>query len=161
VPGWVPKGLREALQLLHLGWPPTDETLVTAWRQRALETHPDRGGDHKTFVAVQAAYEAVQEALKWGLPRAPSGGGWHEDEDDDDEHDSYAAAAYSRFRRGLRRSARGNLWRLWDGKTVTVFAKRGGYHWCISEDDEPTWSRPWSGWPSEEAACQALWRALQ
>jgi hypothetical protein len=160
VPAWVPKGLRDALQLLRLDWPPTGETLVVAWRQRALETHPDRGGDHRAFVSVQAAYEAVREALKWGLPKAPSGGGWHEDDDEDDEHDSYAAAAYAAFRRGMRRSRKGNLWRPWGDRTVTVFAKRGGYHFCISIDDDPHWSR-WAGYPSEEAACQALWGALQ
>jgi hypothetical protein len=157
VPGWVPGGLREALGLLRLGWPPTDETLVMAWRKRALETHPDRGGDHKAFVAVQGAREVVEEALRWGLPRAPSAAGGYGHEE---EHGGYAEAAYARFRAGMRRSRRGNLWREWGGKTVTVFVKRGGHHWCISENDEPRWS-PWAGYPGEEAACQALWRALQ
>jgi hypothetical protein len=161
VPAWVPARLREALQLLRLAWPPTDETLVSAWRKRALEVHPDRGGNHQQFVAVQQAREVVEGALRQGLPKAPSGGGWREDEEEDDEPGSYAAAAYARFCRGMRRSQRGNLWREWDGRTVTVFAKRGGFHWCISEDDEPTWSRPWSGWPTEEAASRALWEALR
>jgi hypothetical protein len=158
----VPGRLREALQLLRLGWPPDEESLTAAWRKRALETHPDRGGDHKAFVAVQGAYEVVQEALKWGLPRAPSGGGWHEDEGEDDEHDSYAAAAYARFRRGLRRSRKGNLWREWRDERVTVFRRQDGrFAWVISdEDDQPRWS-PWAGYPTEEAACQALWGALQ
>jgi hypothetical protein len=157
VPAWVLGRLREALRVLRLGWPPTDETLTSAWRRRALETHPDRGGDHKTFVAVQQAREAVQEALRRGLPTAPSAGGRQED----DERDSHDDAAYARFRRGLRRSRQGNLWRPWGDLTVTVFAKRGGFHWCISEDGEPTWSRPWAGYPTEEAACRALWGALR
>jgi curved DNA-binding protein CbpA len=152
----VPGKLREALQLLRLGWQPTDETLVTAWRQRALETHPDRGGEHKTFVAVQGAYEVVQEALKRGLPREPSAGGYRHEE----EHGSYGDVRYAAFRRGMRRSAKGNLWQPWGRLTVTVFAKRGSYHYCISENDEPHWS-PWAGYPNQEAACQALWRAVQ
>jgi hypothetical protein len=159
LPTWAPTRLREALQLLCLDWPPTDETLVTAWRKAALEAHPDRGCSHKAFVAVEQAREVVEEALKRGLPKAPSGGG--RDESDDDEHDSHAAAAYGRFRCGMRRSQRGNLWRSWGGLTVTVFAKRGGWHFCISEDDVPTWSRPWSGWPSEEKACEALWAEVR
>jgi curved DNA-binding protein CbpA len=158
VPGWAPKGLREALQLLRLGWPPTDETLVTAWRQRALETHPDRGGDHKTFVAVQSAYEVVQEALKRGLPQAPSGS---RDQDDDDGPGSHAAA-YTRFRRGLRRSRKGNLWREWGNERTTVFRRQDGrFAWVVSdEDDEPRWS-PWAGYSTEEAACRAAWGALR
>jgi hypothetical protein len=40
-----------------------------AYRKRALETHPDRGGDADTFRAVHAAYE---EALKRAGRRARS-----------------------------------------------------------------------------------------
>jgi hypothetical protein len=44
-----------------LGVPPsaTDEEVKRAYRQRALETHPDRGGDAEAFRAVQRAYEVA------------------------------------------------------------------------------------------------------
>ena len=35
----------------------SDDELKRAYRRRALETHPDRGGDPSTFRAVQRAYE--------------------------------------------------------------------------------------------------------
>jgi hypothetical protein len=159
VPGWVPGRLREALRLLRLAWPPTGETLVTAWRACALEAHPDRGGSHQAFVAVQQAREVVEEALRWGLPKAPPGGGRH---GDDDEHDSHAAAAYARFRRGMRRSGKGNLWCWWGDERVTVFRRRDGrFGWVVSDEDDQPWWSPWAGFATEEAACRALWGALQ
>ncbi|MBL9026566.1 MAG: J domain-containing protein [Myxococcales bacterium] len=42
-----------------LGLPPeaTVDEIKRAYRRRALETHPDRGGDAEVFRAVQSAYE--------------------------------------------------------------------------------------------------------
>ncbi|HQY63799.1 MAG TPA: J domain-containing protein [Polyangiaceae bacterium] len=44
-----------------LGVPPSasEEEVKRAYRQRALETHPDRGGDAEAFRAVQRAYEVA------------------------------------------------------------------------------------------------------
>jgi curved DNA-binding protein CbpA len=67
---WVPTRLREALHLLALGWPPDEGSLTAAWRKAALANHPDRGGTHESFVAVQQAREVVEEALKRPAPSA-------------------------------------------------------------------------------------------
>lgn len=41
-----------------------------------------------------------------------------------------------RFADGFARSRKGNLWRTWEGKTVTVFAREdGGFAWCIADDE--------------------------
>jgi curved DNA-binding protein CbpA len=150
-PGWVHGPLRDALQTLRLRWPPTAESLLAAWRKRAFETHPDRGGEHGAFVAVQEAREVVGRALERGLPQPPRAGQGFAP----DDH----SAEYARFRSGMRRSRKGNLRREWSGRTVTVFSRRGCYHWCITEGDWPRFSR-WAGWPSEDGACAALWAAL-
>jgi hypothetical protein len=40
-----------------------------AYRQRALETHPDRGGEEQAFLAVQRAYEQLCERIARGAKR--------------------------------------------------------------------------------------------
>jgi hypothetical protein len=43
------------------------------------------------------------------------------------------AEARAEFEAGFRRSRRGNLWRTWEGLTLTVFARDDGrYAWCIA-----------------------------
>ena len=63
------------------------------------------------------------------------------------------------FKAGFASSDRGNPCREWDGLVVTVFWRRGGFCWCISNDGEPEWSS--GSWHGEEAAMVALWRELQ
>ena len=36
---------------------PTEEIIREAWRKKALEAHPDKGGSEQAFNEVQAAYE--------------------------------------------------------------------------------------------------------
>jgi len=36
------------------------------------------------------------------------------------------------FESGFMRSRRGNLWRQWEGMTLTVFERHGCYRWCIA-----------------------------
>jgi molecular chaperone DnaJ len=38
--------------------------LKRAYRKRALETHPDQGGDAEAFQAVQRAYEKLTAPVK-------------------------------------------------------------------------------------------------
>lgn len=53
-PGTVPRSVWSVLGVERLASP---EELKRAFRRRALETHPDRGGDAAEFRAVHAAYE--------------------------------------------------------------------------------------------------------
>ncbi len=49
----------------------TDAELKRAYRKRALETHPDHGGDPEAFRSLQRAYEeAVRRAARPGRRRA-------------------------------------------------------------------------------------------
>jgi hypothetical protein len=54
-----------------------------------------------------------------------------------------------------QRSAKGNLWREWQGRTVTVFARRDGrWGWCISGEDGPQFSE--CGFRNMAAARESL-----
>jgi hypothetical protein len=67
----------------------------------------------------------------------------------------------SAFEACFRRSKRGNLWRKWEGLSVTVFRRPGGgwYGWSIANEDGPRFSP--GGYPDEERALEALWDALE
>ncbi len=59
-PAWEPQWLiLEPLRVLGLEPPTTIEKLKTAYRLKALKTHPDRGGSAEDFIAVQEAYETA------------------------------------------------------------------------------------------------------
>lgn len=51
--------LREAYSILGVERDAAFATVKAAYRSRALATHPDRGGDPRGFIRVQAAYEIV------------------------------------------------------------------------------------------------------
>jgi len=54
-----------------------------------------------------------------------------------------------------RRSRRGNLWRVWEGMTLTVFARKDGFYgWCIADDKGTRFSS--AGYPTEGEALEAL-----
>lgn len=48
------------------------EEVRAAYKKRALETHPDKGGDPEEFLRVKQAYEAITSG-KAALPGAPPG----------------------------------------------------------------------------------------
>lgn len=60
----------EALRILGLSEGATADSIRSAYRKRALETHPDRGGTAAEFLKVQAAYEVLCAAAEWGDSRA-------------------------------------------------------------------------------------------
>ncbi|HWH34505.1 MAG TPA: J domain-containing protein [Acidimicrobiales bacterium] len=41
----------------------TRDDIHRAWRRRALETHPDRGGDRASFERVQVAFARLSRGL--------------------------------------------------------------------------------------------------
>lgn len=47
----------------------TESDLKAAYRKRALETHPDHGGDEPTFRRVVAAYEEAKKRLRRPKPK--------------------------------------------------------------------------------------------
>lgn len=53
----------------------TSSELKAAYRKRALETHPDQGGDEATFRRVVEAYAEAQRRLRKPRPRAGTGVG--------------------------------------------------------------------------------------
>ena len=60
------------------------------------------------------------------------------------------------FLAGFRRSKRGNLWRHYEGRTLTVFRRdRGGFAWCVADGEEPRFSPLAYG--TEREALDALW----
>ncbi|MFZ5896172.1 MAG: J domain-containing protein [Myxococcota bacterium] len=56
-----------AYQVLGIDSRASLEEIKRAYRKRALETHPDRGGSNEAFRAVQSAFERIQ--LKKRRPR--------------------------------------------------------------------------------------------
>jgi hypothetical protein len=68
VPKTLAEPLRQALTLLRLRWPTTEEALRAAFRKKALLHHPDRGGDPREFGALQAARDHVARVLAGELP---------------------------------------------------------------------------------------------
>jgi hypothetical protein len=60
VSAWALLGLEPGANLIEL---------KRAFRARALETHPDRGGDAAQFRAVQRAYERLLQRLLRGARR--------------------------------------------------------------------------------------------
>jgi hypothetical protein len=53
----------EALETLDVEFPPapSQEEVKAAYRERAVETHPDQGGDAERFIEVQEAWERLPE----------------------------------------------------------------------------------------------------
>ncbi|GAX45711.1 putative DnaJ domain-containing protein [Tolypothrix sp. NIES-4075] len=49
--------LQESLNLLKLDIPFTLEELKRSYRTKALQLHPDQGGSHESFVALNEAYK--------------------------------------------------------------------------------------------------------
>lgn len=49
----------------------TEEELKAAYRKKAIETHPDRGGDADTFRRVVAAYAEARKRIKRPKRRTP------------------------------------------------------------------------------------------
>jgi hypothetical protein len=53
--------LSESYSILGVNTESSSEEIKKAYRKRIFETHPDRGGDAKEFIRVQAAYEIICE----------------------------------------------------------------------------------------------------
>jgi hypothetical protein len=61
---WVGEGNASIWSVLGISANATEEELKTAYRKKALETHPDRGGDAQAFRRVVAAYAEARRRLR-------------------------------------------------------------------------------------------------
>lgn len=60
-PYWALRARPTCLKVLGLELPCTEEDVMVAYRERAKEQHPDRGGDLDQFLRLQKYFE---QALK-------------------------------------------------------------------------------------------------
>ena len=56
--------INEAFDILSIPFTSNAEVVKKAYRKRALETHPDRGGNSQDFIRVRAAYEIICKFLE-------------------------------------------------------------------------------------------------
>ena len=63
VKGDRPPAPRSARAILEVGEGATLEEVKAAFRRKALEHHPDRGGDPERFIAVKRAYDSLVRRL--------------------------------------------------------------------------------------------------
>jgi DnaJ-domain-containing protein 1 len=62
---WSPGGPHNAFVTLGLLSNASIDEIKSAYRRKAVEHHPDRGGDHLAMVKLNAAYEAAVEYAAW------------------------------------------------------------------------------------------------
>ncbi len=56
---YLPPDIQAALKFMELEHPYTQEQLRTQYRKMATKYHPDAGGSHDKFNALQTAYEKL------------------------------------------------------------------------------------------------------
>lgn len=57
IPAWARLQTPRSVAGLGLGMPYTEEELKRAYRRRVMQLHPDRGGDQRRFLLLQAHFE--------------------------------------------------------------------------------------------------------
>jgi hypothetical protein len=57
LPDWVRKNTPRCILALGLTMPCTEEQILAAYRRKVKELHPDRGGDRRKFLRLQAHFE--------------------------------------------------------------------------------------------------------
>jgi hypothetical protein len=57
LPEWVRKNTPRCILALGLTMPCTEEEILTAYRLKVKQLHPDRGGDRRKFMRLQAHFE--------------------------------------------------------------------------------------------------------
>jgi preprotein translocase subunit Sec63 len=60
----IEKLRQRAFEILGIPAGSGPDQIKTAYRRRALETHPDKGGDQKDFIQVKTAYELLTGKIK-------------------------------------------------------------------------------------------------
>lgn len=62
-PRWARGQTPRCISALGVQMPCSKEQLLTAYRQKVKQFHPDRGGDRKRFMRLQADFEEALEFL--------------------------------------------------------------------------------------------------
>ncbi len=57
LPGWIREDRPRCIEALGLTLPCTTEDVLTAYRRKVKLLHPDRGGDTREFLRLQAYFE--------------------------------------------------------------------------------------------------------
>jgi hypothetical protein len=63
-PGWARLQTPRCLMSLGLKLPCNEEQLLARYRSKVKQFHPDRGGDRKRFLRLQADFEEAREFLR-------------------------------------------------------------------------------------------------
>jgi hypothetical protein len=64
IPGWARAQTPRSIMALGLMLPCTEEDVLRAYRQRVKQLHPDRGGDQRRFLLLQAHFEEALAFLR-------------------------------------------------------------------------------------------------
>jgi len=64
LPEWVRKTTPRCILALDLVMPCTADEVLAAYRQKVKKLHPDRGGDRKKFLQLQAHFEQAMKFLE-------------------------------------------------------------------------------------------------
>ncbi|AMV40033.1 J domain-containing protein [Planctomyces sp. SH-PL62] len=70
-PRATPRAAADGLAVLGLGAGATVAQVKAAYRRKAVEIHPDRGGSHEAMAALNNAYEAALRSLGASRGRPP------------------------------------------------------------------------------------------
>lgn len=60
---YIKSGKTESLSVLGLSYPCTKDDVKRAYKRLAKQLHPDSGGSHEKFIALNAAYEQAMRCL--------------------------------------------------------------------------------------------------
>ncbi|MBX7165334.1 MAG: J domain-containing protein [Pirellulales bacterium] len=64
LPAWMQQETPRCLKVFGLSQPCTEADLLKAYRNRVKQLHPDRGGDQRKFMLLQAHFEQAQSILR-------------------------------------------------------------------------------------------------
>jgi hypothetical protein len=64
LPEWVRKNTPRCISVFGLTMPCTEEQLLAAYRRKVKQLHPDRGGDRRAFMRLQAQFEQAMALLE-------------------------------------------------------------------------------------------------
>jgi hypothetical protein len=64
LPEWVRRGTPRCIQALGLTMPCTAEDVLSAYRGKVKQLHPDRGGNRRDFLRLQAHFEEAMALVR-------------------------------------------------------------------------------------------------